>query len=119
MTLILAKDKSLKSLREALEAKRTIALGYNTLCGEEKLLQDFFVASVKVTEVDGDESAWMLTNMTSVPYILKRGNSNNFRLDPFSTVKVSAPKKGNSVAFTVVNMWTGVDSHPVVKVSKK
>ena len=119
MTLVLAKDKSLKSLREALEAKRTIALGYNTLCGEEKLLQDFFVASVKVTEVDGDESAWMLTNMTSVPYILKRGNSNNFRLDPFSTVKVSAPKKGNSVAFTVVNMWTGVDSHPVVKVSKK
>ena len=70
MTLVLAKDKSLKSLREALEAKRTIALGYNTLCGEEKLLQDFFVASVKVTEVDGDESAWMLTNMTSVPYIL-------------------------------------------------
>lgn len=117
MTLILAKDKSLKSIREALEAKRTIALGYNTLCGEEKLLNDFFVASVKLTEID--EQSWMLTNMTSVPYVLKKGNGNNFRLDPFSSIKVSAPKKGNSVSFTVLNMWTGVDSHPVIKVSKK
>lgn len=117
MTLILAKDKSLKSLREALEAKRTIALGYNTLCGEEKLLNDFFVASVKLTEID--EDSWMLTNMTSVPYVLKKGNGNNFRLDPFSSIKVSAPKKGNSISVTVLNMWTGVDSHPVVKVSKK
>jgi predicted metal-dependent phosphoesterase TrpH len=117
MTLILAKDKSLKSLREALEAKRTIALGYNTLCGEEKLLNDFFVASVKLTAID--EDSWMLTNMTSVPYVLKKGNGNNFRLDPFSSIKVSAPKKGNSISVTVQNMWTGVDSHPVVKVSKK
>lgn len=117
MTLILAKDKSLKSLREALEAKRTIALGYNTLCGEEKLLNDFFVASVKLTEID--EDSWMLTNMTSVPYVLKKGNGNNFRLDPFSSIKVSAPKKGNSISVTVLNMWTGVDSHPIVKVSKK
>ena len=117
MTLILAKDKSLKSLREALEAKRTIALGYNTLCGEEKLLNDFFVASVKLTEID--EDSWMLTNMTSVPYVLKKGNGNNFRLDPFSSIKVSAPKKGNSISVTVLNMWTGVDTHPVVKVSKK
>ena len=117
MTLILAKDKSLKSLREALEAKRTIALGYNTLCGEEKLLKDFFVASVKLTEIS--EDSWMLTNMTSVPYVLKKGNGNNFRLDPFCSIKVSAPKKGNSVSFTVLNMWTGVDTHPVVKVSKK
>ena len=117
MTLILAKDKSLKSLREALEAKRTIALGYNTLCGEEKLLKDFFVASVKLTEIS--EDSWMLTNMTSVPYVLKKGNGNNFRLDPFCSIKVSAPKKGNSVTFTVLNMWTGVDTHPVVKVSKK
>ena len=117
MTLILAKVKSLISLREALEAKRTIALGYNTLCGEEKLLNDFFVASVKLTEID--EDSWMLTNMTSVPYVLKKGNGNNFRLDPFSSIKVSAPKKGNSISVTVLNMWTGVDSHPVVKVSKK
>lgn len=119
MTLILAKDKSLKSLREALESNRTIAVGYNTICGEEKLLQDFFAASVKLTEIDGEAESWTLTNMTSLPYVLKRGDGNNFRLDPFSTIRVSAPKKGSSIAFTVVNMWIGVDSHPVVKISKK
>lgn len=119
MTLILAKDKSLKSLREALESNRTIAVGYNTICGEEKLLQDFFAASVKLTEIDGEAKSWTLTNMTSLPYVLKRGDGNNFRLDPFSTIRVSAPKKGSSIAFTVVNMWIGVDSHPVVKISKK
>lgn len=119
MTLILAKDKSLKSLREALESNRTIAVGYNTICGEEKLLQDFFAASVKLTEIDGEAESWTLTNMTSLPYVLKRGDGNNFRLDPFSTIRVSAPKKGNSVSFTVLNMWTGVDSHPVIKVSKQ
>lgn len=119
MTLILAKDKSLKSLREALESNRTIAVGYNTICGEEKLLQDFFAASVKLTEIDGEAESWTLTNITSLPYVLKRGDGNNFRLDPFSTIRVSAPKKGNSVSFTVLNMWTGVDSHPVIKVSKQ
>ena len=119
MTLILAKDKSLKSLREALESNRTIAVGYNTICGEEKLLQDFFAASVKLTEIDGEAKSWTLTNMTSLPYVLKRGDGNNFRLDPFSTIRVSAPKKGSSIAFTVVNMWIGVDSHPIVKISKK
>lgn len=38
MTLILARDKSMESIREALESNRTIALGYGELCGEEGLL---------------------------------------------------------------------------------
>ena len=45
MTLIFAKEKTLESIREALEAKRTLAYGFNTLSGDEQLLKDFFAAA--------------------------------------------------------------------------
>lgn len=111
MTLILAKDCSLESLKEALLADRTIAYGYNTLCGEEQLLKDFFAASVRVRPVPGQENLCMMTNLTSIPYVLKSGNGNPFRLDPLSTIKVYTSKKNGMINLTLLNVWTGVDSH--------
>ena len=34
MTLVLAKEKTLEAVREALESRRTISYGYNTLCAD-------------------------------------------------------------------------------------
>ena len=111
MTFILAEDSSLESIKEALLARRAIAFGYNTLCGEEQILTDFFKASVRVVPVPGQEDVCMLTNLTSIPYVLKRGNGNPFRLDPFSTIKTSVSKKTGLMEMTLINVWTGVDSH--------
>lgn len=112
MTLILARECSLDSLKSAIEARRSIAYCHNTLCGEKQLLEDFFKASVKVRPVPGQENVCMLTNMTSVPYVIDMGKGgNHLRLNPFSTIRVKASKKTGKIKFTLVNVWIGVDSH--------
>lgn len=110
MTLILASERTEKGIREALESGRTLAFGFNTLCGSEQLLKDFFMASVKVRKVA--RKVYMLTNETAVPYVLQAEGANPIHLDPFSTVRLE-----DVMAFTVLNMFSGKDAHPVVELS--
>ena len=109
MTLILAKDKTLDSIREALEAGRTIAYGFGHLCGSEALLLDLFKASVTLAPVDGKKVS--LTNLTSVPYIIKKENGNPVRIAPFSTYNTSIPENAQTLSLTILNLWTGTDTH--------
>ena len=113
MTLILAKDKSLESLREALVQRRTIAFGFNTLCGSEELLRDFFYACVKVTRIN--ETSVLVTNMTSITFKLQQGKGRILNFDPFTSMVATVKKGSDTVSYRVVNMWTGVDSHPVIE----
>ena len=119
MTLIFAKEKTLEAVREALEAKRTLALGFNTVCGDEQLLNDFFAAGMKVSVIGENDKGVDLavTNMTSIPYTIRRGTSNQHKLDPFCTIRLSVSKKARTLDFTVLNMFCGKDSHPVVKLN--
>lgn len=118
MTLILAKDKSLESIREALEARRTIALGYETICGEEQLLKDFFAAAVKV-EVVGTTSKGrkilMVTNTSSIPFYIQMGKGNPTYLDPFSTISTTAAADAEVIRYKVLNMFCSEDEHPVAE----
>ena len=113
MTLILAKDKSQESLREALVQRRTIAFGFNTLCGYEDLLRDFFNACVKVTRIN--ETSVLLTNTTSITFKLQQGKGRIINFDPFTSIVAGVNKESGTVSYRVINMWTGVDSHPVVE----
>lgn len=107
MTLILASERTEKGIREALESGRTLAFGFNTLCGSEQLLKDFFKASVGVRKISRE--VYMMTNNTCVPYLLQFGSGNPVRLDPFSTIRLS----GEPV-FKVLNMFCGKEAHPVI-----
>ena len=117
MTLIFAKENTLESLREALEAGRTLAYGYNTICGDEQLLKDFFAAGVKVHLVGEDRKALSLTltNMTSIPYTVCMDGQNRNKLDPFSTILLSVKKGTSSLRLTILNMFCSKDGHPVVE----
>lgn len=123
MTLILAKDKSLESLKEALVEDRTIAMSFNTLCGSAQLLEDFFAACVTVGIVEGEDDnttpQLMLTNNSSIPFVIRKDGSNQRRLDPFSTITIKAGKKASSLKLTVLNMLCSKDSHPVVNLKFK
>ena len=110
ITLIFAEERTEKGLREALEADRTLAFGFNTICGCESLLIDFFKASISVKKLPG--GAYMLTNNTSVPYVLQAEGSNKVHLDPFSTIRIDG-----KTSFYVLNMFSGKDKHPLVEVS--
>lgn len=114
MTLILAKDKSLESLREALEQNRTLAFGFGTLCGAEQLLKDFFSASVKVEHISS--KVVQLTNLTSVSYTLQKDGSNQVVLPAMSSIRVSVAKDAKTLDMAVLNMWCGTQKHPVVEI---
>ena len=119
MTLILAKEKTLESVREALEARRTIAYGYNTLCGEQQLLKDFFVAGVRTAIMQRTSSlvSVALTNMTSIPYTIRMEGGNPMKLDPFTTLWLKVPAGAAAIELEVLNMFYSRDSHPVVQLA--
>ena len=116
MTLVLAHDKSPASVRKALEERRTIAYAFNTLCGEENLLKDFFEASVSVEVLSRTEKekVVMLTNNTSVQYLIQRKGQNPVHLDPHSAIKMGIGAKNKSLEISVLNMWCGAESHPKI-----
>lgn len=117
MTLVFAKENTLEAVREALEADRTLALGFNTLCGEEQLLKDFFAAGVKVRVIrqTGKAVELAVTNTTSIPYTIRKGEANQQKLDAFSTIRLSVSKKAKTLDLTVLNMFCGKETHPTVK----
>ena len=77
MTLIFAKECTLESIREALEAHRTLCYSFGTIGGEESLLKEFFEASITVKKLSVDSKKKsqrvMITNTTSLPYTLRIG----------------------------------------------
>ena len=117
MTLILAKERTLEAVREALEARRTIAYGYNTLCGEEQLLKDFFTAGVKTSVMHKTSSftSVALTNMTSIPYVIRMEGKNQMKLDPFQTLWIKVSSDKATLDFEVLNMFYSKDKHPEVQ----
>lgn len=117
MTLILARDKSMESIREALESNRTIALGYGELCGEEGLLAELFQASITFDELNVTEKnkVLQLTNKTSIPYLIQLEGKNPVHIEPHSAVRMTIDKNTKMLKMSIINMWCSADSHPVVE----
>lgn len=120
MTLIFAGDRSLDSLKTALDECRTLALGFNTVCGDEQLLKDFFAASVSLKFVRDDSRGrphLMLTNNTSVPYLLAQEGKNPVHLPPLSTISIRTEKGQKALIFAVLNMFCSESQHPVIELA--
>lgn len=119
MTIIFAKESTLESIREALEAHRTLCYSFGTIGGEERLLKEFFEASITVKKLSVDKKKKsqrvMITNTTSLPYTLRIGKGNPVVLRPLSSTIVSA-KVGKPMQCTVLNMFYGANEHPVLSI---
>ena len=115
MTLILAKEKTLDAMKEALLAHRTIAYSFDQMAGEESLLKALFSVCVSTEFIRTDSKGrriYNMTNMSSLPFAVTVDDSNPIWIDPFSTV----PMKTSSDQFElkVVNMWCGENAHPTI-----
>ena len=114
-TFVLAKDLSLKSVREALEKKRTLAYAYDNVMGPEALVSELFHNSVSMKVVytsSKGEKTVVLTNTSSIPYRLRRGGKGEGTLlNPFQSItfKVAQDK---DLSFAVLNLWTADENHP-------
>ena len=117
MTIIFAKECSLESIREALEAHRTICYAFGTIGGDEKLLKEFFETSIAVKKLAIDKKKKsqrvMITNTTSLPYTLRVNMGNPVELRPLSSTIVTV-KVGKPIQCKVLNMWCGANEHLTV-----
>lgn len=116
MTIIFAKDKSLASLREAIEAHRTLAYSFGTLVGSEELLRKVFLASVSARKTTVDykgRAHYIITNNSSIDWLLAREGQRMMELKAHSSVLIRLSGSKSNV-FTVANTWYGEDKHLVV-----
>ena len=127
MTLIFAKENTLKAVRKALEKRQTLAYSAGNIAGDAKLLQDFFKASVSCNFLArGKKGAatYALTNSTSLGYKIRVGRK-VLELPAFQTITLSVAKskdgQDRDVEFYVTNMWEVGYNNPkiVFKASAK
>lgn len=113
MTLIFAKDKSLASLREAIEAHRTLAYSFGVLVGSEELLQKFFNASVSVRRIADNAKGRkqiVVTNNSSVRWLIQRNGQRLEELAPLSSI-ILVESKSNDNTVTLLNTWYSEEDH--------
>jgi hypothetical protein len=114
-TIIFAKDKSLESLREALEARRTLACSFGVLAGDEALLRKVAEASLTVRRMSDDAKGRkriIVTNNSSIRWIIARAGQRTEELRPHSSQIFTAKAKDNTA--TLLNTWSGEESHIVI-----
>lgn len=110
MTIVLAKEKSLDGIKEALQYRRTIAYAAGgSLAGDEALLKQLFDGSVRVERIG--KNKLMLQNQTSLNFVIAPDGNNQINLPPLSSIFLNLDK-GGKVKFSVLNMWTGANQHP-------
>ena len=117
MTFIIAKDARLETIKKALKARRTLAYSFGTIAGDEKLIKEFFLASISFETFKTDKNGkrtMRMTNNTSLDYTLNFGG-NPVQLRAFTSRNVSVPKD-KELIFTVENMWIPTEEkHPQFK----
>ena len=122
MTLVLAKDLTEKSVKDAILKHRTLAYVSGNVIGEEKWLVEFLNASLDCRMVlenkEKESRKYQITNFSSIPYTLRHGKK-IYTVAPFKSIFVNCGKDKNTKKyttpkFTVDNMWHVDYKHPVV-----
>jgi hypothetical protein len=123
MTIILAKDRSEKAIKEAILQHRTIAYSGGELMGDERWLSELAKASITCKDMGASKKKgimyqkYMLLNSSSITYKLRWGKAANCVLEPFKPVIVDMRIKEEEIRtpkFTVENMWIIDYKHPVI-----
>ena len=98
VTLVFAKEKSVESVREAMDERRTAIFADGMVYGREQELKPLFEACIQVKNVKWSKKgvSFTLENVSSIPVrISKAPGSENYRyyryadIPPFSTINMS------------------------------
>lgn len=92
MTLILAKDRSIESIRDALDKGRTLAYFNNIIAAKESLAKEFVNYNISLKELSSNNKNKFIeiTNKGSVPYTLKIDNK-RVTLPKLSSIILTIP----------------------------
>lgn len=100
-TVVLAKDNTMESIREALNARRTIAIFNGQAVATAPLLEALFQASIKLEILPNGN--WAITNMSSLPFDI-RSSALEAVLLPDNTLQIVPPKAGAKLDIEVANL---------------
>ncbi|MBE8723003.1 Sb-PDE family phosphodiesterase [Sphingobacterium pedocola] len=128
MTLVMARDRSAVSIREALEQGRTVAWSSNYLFGKEEHLRDLFYACVTLSPAyhhtastkNGNTNYYELTNNSDLYFELelKEGNATKkLTLYPESTQVLTASSGQTALTYEVVSTYIRSDRHLQIKLA--
>lgn len=128
MTLVMAKDRSAASIREALENGNTVAWSSNYLFGKEENVRNLFNACVKLspvyhekTNAKGVKTKYYEFSNTSDIYfelLLKEGNgTQKVILYPQSSQNISVTGGQSKLTYEVVSTFIRSDKHLLVDFS--
>ena len=112
MTLVLAKERSIESIKEALFAKRSIAYFDGELAGKPEHLKGLLKASVKIRVINEKQAE--VTNVSDITY-RATADGNLYVLPAQKTILLRIP--GPETVFTVENCYTGNGEKLTVTVS--
>ena len=112
MTLVLAKERSIESIKEALFAKRSIAYFDGELVGKPEHLKGLLKASVKIRVINEKQAE--ITNVSDITYRATAGG-NLYILPAQKTILLTIP--GPETVFIVENCYTGNGEKLTVTVS--
>lgn len=122
MTLVFAKDRTAESIREALEAGRTVAWASKYLVGKEELIRSLFDASVKILPTHFSKKDWYGTEMnfyeienSSDLYFeleLKSGKgTKKVEIHPMSSQFITAVAGEKTLSYDVISTYIRSDKH--------
>ena len=132
MTLVLAKDRSLEAVREALDNKRTLMWWRDNLIGRKNVLEPFVKACLPVTHYSFDKNqlTFFIANTSSQRFVMEPISTDNYFiahpvvLPVSSEAAVSVGIKGISagdvtIRFRVMNAWTNYEEPLIVEYTFK
>ncbi len=130
MTLVLAKERTAESIREALVAGRTVAWASKILAGKEEHVRALFEACVELMPVhyteekkNGDKiNYYELRNNSDLYFELDLKNGNSTKrvvLYPRSAQQITASAETASLSGEVISTYVRSDQHLTVNFSLK
>jgi hypothetical protein len=113
MTLVFAKDRSLKSIQQALFENRTLAYFDNKLAGKKELLEAVFKASVSANPTGKSDSEnrelYEVSNISAIPFIVENMKGQTVTVPAESTI-ILPLVLSDYQDLTVRNLYTGSSS---------
>jgi 3',5'-nucleoside bisphosphate phosphatase len=122
MTLVFAKERTAASVRDALEAGRTVAWSSKYIAGKEKHVKDLFHACVETGprfHSKEGRNFYEIKNNSELYFELelKSGNgTGKVTLYPWSSQIISAPEEQRSLKYEVVTAFIRSDKNLVVDI---
>jgi predicted metal-dependent phosphoesterase TrpH len=114
MTLVLARDRSIDCIREALFDNQTLAYFDNILAGKEELLKAFFEASVTIKSTGTTDSKkrelFKVTNISAIPFNLENKKGENISFPALTSVVILL-NRNDCKELIVKNLYSGSKSN--------